>query len=204
MLELDKQFNFATLGQNLKTMKKALKWLIAIVLILVIGLYAAFKWMQSETKKYSPEQEIEYREAGFDLRVYYNRPYKKDRVIFGELVPFGEVWRTGANEATTFSTATDVLVGDKKLPAGKYTLWTIPGEKEWEVIFNEKEYSWGVTWGSRAAREAEFDIVNITIPREELKSIVEQFTIAFEARGQDTVLLSLAWDLTKVSVPISH
>lgn len=184
-------------------MSKTLKWVIIIVLALGLGLFGAFKWMQSETKKYSPEETITYQKDGFDLKLYYNRPYKKDRVIFGELVPYGEVWRTGANEPTTFSSASDLVVAGQKLPAGQYTLWTIPGKESWQVIFNDKQYAWGVTWGSRAAREMEFDLLNVEIPVESLNQSIEQFTIEFLPEKGEQVYLRLRWDEVQITVPLA-
>ena len=119
-------------------MSKSLKVILIILGVLVglvlLGIFVGFPYLKSQTKKSSPEQVVQYDKYGLDLEVFYCRPSKKDRVIFAEdgLVPFGEVWRTGANEATTFNTATNLNINGKVLPAGKYTLWTVPGEDSWE------------------------------------------------------------------------
>ncbi len=179
---------------------KALKWILiilgALILIGVIG----FPFLKQQTKKHSPEQTLTYTKNGKDISLFYNRPSKKGREIFGKLVPFGEVWRTGANEPTTFTTKTDLVVGGQALPAGEYTLWTVPGPNEWAVIFNSKQYSWGITFGGKASREPEFDVLTTKIPVQKLPNVVEQFTIVFE--DTPALQMTLSWDQTKVSVPI--
>ena len=180
-------------------MKKALKWIGIVVGVLVVGLFVAFKVIQHNTKKASPEATAEYKSNGTEVSVFYNRPSKRGRAIFGGLVPYGQVWRTGANEATTFTTNKDLTVGGKTLPAGKYTLWTIPQKDAWTVIFNGKQYMWGVGSDSKASREAEHDVLQVQVPAEVQHPPLEQFLISFDAT---TPALVLAWDQTKVSVPL--
>jgi len=177
------------------------------LVIVVLGLLIRFvgmPFMQSQTKKHSPEQTATYSQNGLDLSVNYSSPSKKGRVIFGELVPYDMVWRTGANEPTTFTTATDIKIIDKKLSAGTYSLWTVPNEQSWKVIFNEEVPDWGVTvlsGGKETTREPEADFVQVEVPTKELGKPVESFTIDFEDSGQ--LSLNLSWDNTKVSVPIN-
>ena len=95
-------------------------------------------------KRLSPKDTVEFKLNDLELEVFYNRPSKRERDIFGALVAYNKIWRTGANEATTFETNKPLKIGDDYLVAGKYTLWTIPNEKEWTVIFNSKQYPWGV------------------------------------------------------------
>src|SRR5688572_21647276 len=99
-------------------MKKFWKWFLIVVVSLGVILFAFFKVMQYQTKKASPEETAEYKNNGKDIKVEYCSPSKRGREIFGSLVPYNEVWRTGANEATTFETATDLTISGKKLPAG--------------------------------------------------------------------------------------
>lgn len=179
---------------------KFLKWLIIIVLIVVVAGYGGLKLLTHQTKKASPEDRIEFKNDNIQLSVFYCRPYKKDRVIFGELVPFNEVWRTGANEATTFTCSTNIKFGEKLLKAGTYTLWTIPQETQWTVILSSKQYDWGVGWGGVASREPEFDVLKVNVPTIDLDKTIEQFTIAFEYN----VNLTMSWDKTKVSIPIRY
>ncbi len=152
-------------------------------------------------KPLSPKKTVSFSVDDLELEVFYNRPSKRDRVVFGALVPFNEVWRTGANEATTFETNKDLNIAGSILPAGKYTLWTIPKDNSWEVIFNSKLYKWGVDETMKAMREPEFDVVNVSTLVENLKGTVEQFTIAFD-NSTDNLSLTMAWDNIKVAVPL--
>ena len=118
---------------------KILKWVLVVVVVLgLLGFFFGMPYMREQTKKNSPEKTATYAKNGLDLSVHYSSPFKKGRVIFGELVPYNTVWRTGANEPTTFTTATDLRVMGKVLPAGTYSLWTIPGEQQWSVVFNKE------------------------------------------------------------------
>lgn len=166
-------------------------------MLVLVGLF----FQRNYTKAHSPEDIVMYEDDTLQLEVFYNRPYKKERVIFGELVPYDEVWRTGANEATTFTTNKDLLVDGSFLPAGKYTLWTIPGEESWKVIFNSKMYPWGIDSDMKAYREAEFDALVLEVPVQKMNSVTEQFTIYFENEN-DMVIMHLAWDQTRISLPL--
>lgn len=150
--------------------------------------------------KTSPAATANYNKDGLKIEVNYSRPYKKGREIFGGLVPYDQVWRTGANEAATFETNKDLMVGGKTLPAGKYTLWTIPHEKTWEVIFNKNMYPWGVNREGVANREAGADAVSITVPVEVLPELEEQFTI--DVREDKVPMLVMSWDYMQVAVPL--
>lgn len=168
--------------------------------IVFLGLILVFI-LRYTTKAHSPEDTITYQQDGLELEVFYNRPYKKERVIFGNIVPYNEVWRTGANEATTFETNKNILVDGSLLEAGKYTLWTIPMENSWKVIFNSKMYPWGINLDKVAYRDPKFDSLVLERPVEEIDNSFEQFTILFE-QNAEFVNLVLAWDDTSVSVPI--
>lgn len=185
-------------------MGKFLKWSIISLILLAGVLVIAFNILRSNTKKYSPEQIVEFHEDGLDISVFYNRPYKNNREIFGGLVPYGEVWRTGANEPTTFTTETDIKVGGKKLPAGKYTLWTIPHKDHWEVIWNDKEYGWGITMlEGKASRKSEYDVLTLEVPVKPTNHTIEQFTISVDD-NQKPVLFVMKWDDTKVEMPVQR
>ena len=166
--------------------------LLGVLLLLII---------RYTTKAHSPEDVVTYSQKDLQIEVVYNRPYKKDRVIFGNLVPYDDVWRTGANEATTFETNQDILVDGSILKAGKYTLWTIPMENSWKIIFNSQMYPWGINLDKEAYRDAKFDSLILERPVEKVEDVLEQFTIQFE-ENKDFVTLVLAWDHTKVSVPL--
>lgn len=161
--------------------------------------------MQGETKKISPEKTATYTQNGMDLSVTYSSPFKKGRVIFGELEPYGAVWRTGANEPTTFTTKTAIKIIDKNLPAGTYAIWTIPRKDSWTIIFNSEVPDWGVSLlsgGKETTRDAETDIVKVEVPSNSLSSVQESFTISFDEGNP--VNLSLSWDETIVRVPINN
>ncbi|AXT20782.1 DUF2911 domain-containing protein [Flavobacteriaceae bacterium AU392] len=183
-------------------MNRVLKGIIFLLLIAAVGIFIyAYTGGDLFKKPLSPKDTVEFKLNDLNLEVFYNRPSKRDRDIFGALVAYNKVWRTGANEATTFETNKPLKVGNDSLPAGKYTLWTIPNEDKWKVIFNTKQYPWGVDDAMRPLREPEFDAVSIDVPVESINNIVEQFTIAFD-NSTDNLSLTMAWDQTKITVPL--
>lgn len=151
------------------------------------------------------------------LRVVYSRPYERGRdVIFGSeedeaLVPWGELWRTGANEATEFFTTGDVAVQGETLPAGLYSLFTTPGEKEWQVHFNSAVGLNGAfrpnpeTGQFERAYDEANNVVTVTVPVAAIAEDdkVEQFTISFDDQEGGGTHLVFQWILTEVRVPIS-
>jgi len=185
------------------------KWLL-IVLVSITALwllfnFVAWPYMKQETKKISSERTATYTKNGMDLSITYSSPSKKGRVVFGELVPYDVVWRTGANEPTRFTTSSDIRILDQKLPSGTYSLWTKPGKEKWLVIFNTDIPDWGVTLisgGSETTRVAEEDIIELEVPVEESDEVIENFTINFIDQGQ--LYMNLAWDKTKIKVPINN
>ncbi|PRX42445.1 DUF2911 domain-containing protein [Salegentibacter salegens] len=182
-------------------MKKPVKTFLKMGGIILVLATVILLVLRYNTKAHSPEDMVSYTEEDLKIEVFYNRPYKKNRVIFGNLVPYNEVWRTGANEATTFETNKDIMVDGSLLTAGKYTLWTIPMENSWKVIFNDKMYPWGINLEEEAYRDPAFDALVLEVPTKDLKRTMEQFTIAFNQKNE-FILLNLAWDETLVSVPI--
>lgn len=184
-------------------MKFKLSTVLKIVAGLLVVIAVVLFFQEYSTKAHSPEELVVYEEQSLELEVFYNRPYKKERVIFGGLVPYGQVWRTGANEATTFTTNQDLFVDGSFLASGKYTLWTIPGPDSWKIIFNSKMYPWGIDTDKRPYREPEFDALVLEVPVREMDSSLEQFTIYFD-RANELISLNLAWDETLVTVPIQQ
>ncbi|QCX00748.1 DUF2911 domain-containing protein [Aggregatimonas sangjinii] len=183
---------------------KFLKGLLIVVIVLVLlGVFVGKPYMQKQTKKHSPERTATYTKNGMDLSVNYSSPSKKGRTIFGELVPFDAIWRTGANEPTTFTTNSKITVMGESLPAGTYSLWTKPNPEQWTVMFNKEVPDWGVTLlsgGKDTTRDPEQDAVEVTASVMPLTQEVEQFTISFADAGGTQMCLS--WDTTKVCVPI--
>lgn len=180
-------------------MKKFLL-ILSVILVIILGVLTYFRVYY--TKSFSPEEQVKFENADLSVQVVYNRPSKKGRIIFGELVPYGKVWRTGANEATTFETNKDLSFGDKVLKAGKYTLWTIPGEQKWSVIFNSETGQWGVGFNGEANRNAAKDVLSVDAPSVTIEKEFEQFTIAIEKSGED-MELTFIWDKTLVALPFT-
>lgn len=174
--------------------------IVIISLTILIGLaVAGFQYMIYNTKKASPERTAVYENQELSLKVWYCSPSKSGREIFGELVPFKKVWRTGANEPTTFTTNKDIKFGDFEISPGTYTLWTIPGQAQWEVILNSKMYDWGLGWDGEVPREAEYDVANVKVPVLHIEETIENLTIDFKYH----VNLTIGWDNTMVLVPIT-
>lgn len=131
-------------------------------------------------------------------KVTYGRPQKNGREIFGNLVPYGKIWRTGANECTEIKFFKDVVLGGQELTAGAYALFTIPGEEKWTIIINKGVDQWGA-FGYDAAEDA----LRLEVPVSRMPESVEAFTITFADTENGGTNLVLAWDTTKVEVPVA-
>ncbi len=191
---------------------------LALVAALIAGVYAEVAAAQDlhPSRRPSPMGMARTILGDSYISVVYSRPYKRDREnIFGTkeaeaLVPYGEIWRTGANEATQITITKDVTVAGKPLAAGTYTLFTTPGEKQWQVHFNSKLGMWG-TYGPGAdgkfgpAFDADLNVLSVTVDASQLEEEVEQLTLAMKDTegGSDLVL---QWLNTEVRVPfgVSH
>jgi hypothetical protein len=125
-------------------------------------------------------------------KVVYSRPYRKDRAIFGELVPFGKVWRTGADEATEITFYKDVMFGDKAVKAGSYAVFTIPNKDSWDVILNTGLHQWGAF-----GYDEKLDVARTTAKVVMMDEALENFSIVFSDGN-----MIMAWDKTMVAVPI--
>jgi len=188
-------------------MKLLKRIIIGFVLLLGLIYFVAIPYIHREAKKFSPAKTAILKLESSKLEVDYSSPSKKGRVIFGDLVPFGKIWRTGANEPTTFMTTEPIKIIDKTLPAGRYSLWTIPNQDSWRVIFNTEIPEWGVTRvdGNQTTHESKHDLISVDVPVTKLEEPVEDLSINFEndVLNQKTqFFLSLAWDTTKIMVPI--
>ena len=135
--------------------------------------------------------------GGKTIKTDYSSPRMKGRKIFGDLVPYGKVWRTGANEATTFVTSSDVAVGGKSVPAGSYTLFTVPGADKWTLIINKKTGEWGIPYTYESD-----ELARIDMKVSKVSSPVENFTINYEKGGKGCAL-RIEWETTRASVDIS-
>lgn len=132
------------------------------------------------------------------VTVDYSSPRMRGRTIYGGLVPYGQVWRTGANEATTFVTNTNVTVGGKDVPAGSYTMFTLPTQDKWTLIISRKTGEWGIPYPGEADDFARLDMKVSALP-----APVENFTIAFDQAGSHCTM-RLDWETTRVSIDISE
>jgi hypothetical protein len=145
----------------------------------------------------SPGDSVRANVAGATLSVRYSRPSARGRVIFGNVVPWNQVWRTGANEATVFETSADLLMAGTTVPAGKYTLWTLPSLAGWKLIINRNTGQWGTDY------DAKYDLARLDMKMEAPAQPVEQFTIAIDPQGSGGVL-KLEWERTRASIPFSR
>ncbi len=134
--------------------------------------------------------------AGKTIETNYSSPRMKGRKIYGELVPFGEVWRTGANEATTFVTSADVEVGGKTVPAGSYTIFTVPNQDKWTLIINKKTGEWGIPYKYESDELARVDMKVSKLP-----SPLENFTISYD-KSANGCTMHIDWESTRASVDI--
>jgi hypothetical protein len=171
---------------------------LGVIVVLVLGVLLYMRLVY--TKSFSPEDKSSFSNDDLQISVLYNRPFKKGRVIFGELVPYNKVWRTGANEATVFETNKDLVFGDKTLKAGKYTLFTIPEEQTWNILFNTETGQWGVDFNGEANRDPAKDALSVQALSVQQEKEFEQFTISIEPWGEEMQLIFM-WDKTLVSVP---
>jgi hypothetical protein len=170
----------------------------------LIGTLLLVQYVQrTETKSLSPEEQVSYSDRDLKLSVFYNRPSKRGRKIFGGLVPFGQVWRTGANEATVFETNKQLSIEGKNLLPGKYTIWTVPDSTQWMVMFNAEHGQWGVNHKGEVNRDPARDVLAVPVHAVTQDRTFEQFTIAFEKVGEETEMVFM-WDNTVVALPISY
>lgn len=130
-------------------------------------------------------------------KVQYGRPHKNGREIFGKLEPFGKVWRTGANENTEIRFYTDVSFGGEEVPAGTYSLFTIPNEDTWTVILNKQTDRWGAY-----SYDESQDIARVEAPLQQPAATVEVLSIYFQGEDRSKAELAIAWDNSLVKVPI--
>ena len=188
------------LGHNLRgrTMRKQYAFL--AVGCLTLGLMAMLGSAQMDkASKPSPPAKASCALAdGKTITVDYSSPRAKGRKIFGGLVPYGQVWRTGANDATTLVTDTNVKIGDKDVPAGSYTIFTVPNADKWTLIISKKTGEWGIPYPGEGE-----DFVRVDMRVSQLSAPVENFTIGFDQTGS-TCAMHADWETTRATVDISE
>ena len=158
--------------------------------------FVVFVSGQLRTPAPSPTQTIKQDFGISSIELIYSRPGVKGRKIFGDLVPWNKVWRTGANSATRIKFIDDVTFGGQALKAGEYALYTIPNEKEWEIIINKGSANWGTNY------KQEDDIFRVKVKPMKLDETVETFTLQFGNVKPNSADLQTMWDKTAVAVPI--
>ena len=191
-------------GGNERPMRN--KYLSAIAIAAFMFTTLAAMPQQDKSKRPSPPGTAEVVLKGKKITIDYSRPSMKGRKIMGGLVPYGQVWRTGANEATALTTEVDLNIGGTNVPAGKYTIYTLPSETTWKLIINKQTGQWGTVYNQ------DQDLARVDMQKSQTQQPVEQFTISFEAldareaanrkMGDTSADLVLEWENTHLSVQI--
>lgn len=181
-----------------------MKKLVLIPLAMIaLAVFASAQMSQDKSKRPSPSASAECKFSdGKTVKVDYSSPRAKGRKIFGTasesaLVPYGEIWRTGADEATGLVVDKDVTVGGKAVPAGKYTIFTIPKPDGWTLIVNKKTGEWGIPYKYESD-----ELARVPMSVTKTSGPVENFTIAFDQKGGNCNL-HMEWENTQASVVIS-
>lgn len=151
---------------------------------------------QAIKPRLSPLAAVSTRYKNTYMKITYGQPHKKGREIFGGLVPFGEVWRTGANEATELTITKDVFLNGVLLKAGTYSIFSVPDKIKWTIIINNELGLWG-----SYNYNQKLDVMRFDVPVQNLDEVYEPFTIRID-QNNDKAELSMMWDRTKVSIPI--
>jgi hypothetical protein len=154
---------------------------------------------QDKSKRPSPPATASCKFAdGKTIQTDYSSPRAKGRKIFGGLVAYNEVWRTGANESTTFVTTANLSVGGKDVPAGSYTIFTVPGTDKWTLVISKKTREWGTDYPGESN-----DLARVDMNVSKTPAPVENFTITYDQKG-DACVLRLSWENTEASVEIAE
>jgi Protein of unknown function (DUF2911) len=135
---------------------------------------------------------------GKTVTINYSRPSAKGRQIFGGLVPYGQIWRTGANSATSLKTDVNLTIGGAAVPAGSYTLYSIPGESGWKLVINKQTGQWGTDYDEKQ------DLARVDMKVANNATPTEQFTISLDKTGASFATLKLDWASTSASVAVAE
>ena len=171
------------------------------IALVILALSAMAFAQQDKSKRPSPPGTAQVTLNGKNISVDYSRPSTKGRKIFGSgsgfLVPYGEVWRAGANEATTLKTDADLDVNGTNVPAGTYTLFVLPEQNKWTLIISKKTGEWGIPYPGQ-----QDDFARVPMNVRQSSQAVDPFTISLDKRGNNQADLTMAWENTRASVPI--
>lgn len=169
------------------------------LVVLMLSMFALVVFAQEASKRPSPPAQAQCKFSdGKTIKTDYSSPRVKGRKIFGGHEPYGQVWRTGANEATTLVTDTNLSIGGKDVPSGSYTLFTIPNADKWVLIVSKKTGEWGIPYPGESG-----DLVRVDMRVSQLPALVENFTIAYDQTGS-TCAMHLDWEKTRATVDISQ
>jgi hypothetical protein len=170
-------------------------------LLLIFAIFACWnipeiKAQEALKPRPSPLEMVTMKYEDTYVKITYCRPHKRGRNIFGDLLPYGEVWRTGANDATEITLTGPVKLGGHQIKPGTYTLFSIPEKDHWTIILNSELGQWGAyNYNSK------LDVLRFDIPTSTTEEIYESFTIEFEQKAQSAELVMM-WDKTKVTIPL--
>ena len=180
-------------------MRRSILSITAALFVITASLLIA---QQDKSKRPSPPGTAEVTLGGKKVTIDYSRPKTADpktgqpRKVMGGIVPYGKVWRTGANEATSLKTEVDLMIGTLRVPAGSYTLYSIPGEKSWTLIVNKQTGQWGTEYSeAQDLGRAEMKVAKTPKP-------VDQFTVSFDKKNEGTANLMLDWENTRAWVEV--
>lgn len=163
----------------------------SLTLVLLFSIFTIqYGFTQDKADRPSPPKTATAEVDGAEVTIDYSSPGVKGRKIMGDLVPFGKVWRTGANEATTITLGKDYTIEGSKIPAGKYALFTIPGEKEWTVIINSTWDQWGAY-----NYDSSKDVLRFNVSSKQTKDLIERMEFEISPKGK----VSLMWENTMIS-----
>jgi len=171
-----------------------------VVLVLFTLAYVVSSCAQKDkSQRPSPPAQAQCQFSdGKTIAVDYSSPRAKGRKIFGDLVPYGEVWRTGANEATSLATTANTKAGNLTIPAGNYTIFTIPNQDKWTLIINKKTGEWGIPYKYESDELGRVDMKVSRTP-----SLVENFTISLDHMG-NSCTMNISWENAKASVSFAE
>lgn len=161
------------------------------ILSLALGLVSTQSWSQA-----SPAAAATGKIGEATITIKYNSPLVKGRQIWGGLVPYGKVWRAGANQATTLETDKDITIEGKSLPAGKYSLYAMVNENEWTIYLNSQTGQWGITRGGETTKDAAKDVLSVTVKPVKSAAMNESLLYTVTNKG-----FSINWE--NLSVPVS-
>ena len=175
--------------------KSRMLYIAVMVAILAVGISA----QEQQKAPLSPPGTASVKfDDGKTVTIDYSRPSMRNRKIFGELVPYGQIWRTGANSATSFKTDADLTIGGAAVPAGSYTIYTIPGETSWKLIINKQTGQCGTDYDEKQ------DLARVDMKVDKNATPTEQFTISLDKKGGNSATLKLDWASTSATISVNE